>query len=153
MDIRIRTATPADVETIAGFNRASAEESEGMTLDPKTALAGVRAAMEDPPRCRYYLAETAGRPVGQTMLTYEWSDWRNGWYWWIQSVYVLPEFRRRGVFRSLYEHIRREARADPTVCGLRLYVYRENERALATYRNLGMTVTDYLICEALWKPS
>lgn len=151
--LHIRPATPADQATIVAFNQRMASETEGRTLDPTVLAAGVREALGDPSQCLYFIAELSGEPVGQTMVTFEWSDWRNGVYWWIQSVYVPEPYRRRGVFRALYAHIREQVRSRPDTCGLRLYVHRENARALETYRNLGMILTDYLVCEEEWRPS
>ena len=148
--ITIRIANGADADRMIAFNRAMANETEGLQLDDAASDHGVREALKDPSRCTYYLAEIGGMVVGQTMVTVEWSDWRNGFYWWVQSVYIKPESRRLGVFRSLYAHVRDLARDSPDVCGLRLYVYRENNRALETYRQLGMTVTDYQVCEEVW---
>ena len=148
--IHVRRATTADHETIIRFNRAMATESEGITLDGPTVTEGVREALADEHKCVYFVAESDGQVVGQTMITTEWSDWRNGFFWWIQSVYVEAPFRRRGVFRALHAHIRNLAKARPDICGIRLYVYNENERAIDTYRNLGMIVTDYLLCEEVW---
>ncbi len=148
--IRIRRATPADVDTVIAFNRAMAEETEDKKLDPKTLSAGVRQALTDENRCVYFVAEIDGEITGQAMITTEWSDWRNGYFWWFQSVYVAPGFRCRGIFRALYEHIRDLARARPDVCGLRLYVHRDNRHAMDTYRKLGMTLTEYLLCEEGW---
>ncbi len=145
--ILIRTATIDDARVIVGFNLALAAESEGMTLDEATVAKGVGQAIGDPKRCHYYLAEVGGQVVGQTMITREWSDWRNGWFWWIQSVYVDPAFRRRGVFRSLHTHIRDEARSHADVCGLRLYVHHDNQHAITTYQQLGMKVSAYRLCE------
>ncbi len=127
-----------------------AEESEGLRLDIATLSSGVRAALADSAKCLYYIAEIQDRPVGQTMVTYEWSDWRNAWLWWIQSVYVLPEARRKGVFRRLYAHVREAALARGDVCGLRLYVHRANGGAISTYQRLGMTLGDYLVCQDDW---
>ena len=101
----VRAATPADAPLVIEFNRRLAEESEGKTLDPAVLGPGVRAALADPRKALYFLAEAEGSVAGQMMVTYEWSDWRNGWLWWIQSVYVRPEARRRGVFRALFEHV------------------------------------------------
>ncbi len=148
--ITIRDAASTDLDTIVAFNQAMAEETEGKTLDPPTILAGVRKALEDPARCMYFVAVVDDAVVGQTMVTFEWSDWRNGCIWWIQSVYVDPGFRRHGVFRALYAHVRDLARRSPDVCGLRLYVIKQNTRAIETYRKLGMTLTDYLLCEETW---
>lgn len=128
-----------------------AEETEGKTLDPATADAGVRCGLKDPSRALYFMAEVDGVAVGQTMITPEWSDWRNGFFWWIQSVYVDPEFRRRGVFRALYEHIAGLAKQRDDVCGLRLYVHGSNEQAIETYHQLGMSQTEYRLFEKTWR--
>jgi ribosomal protein S18 acetylase RimI-like enzyme len=147
MPLTVRSATPADAAVIADYNYRLAEESEAKTLDRPTLSAGVVAVLADPAKGRYFVAEDAGAVVGQLMLTLEWSDWRNGWIWWVQSVYVRPESRRLGAFRALYEHVVRAARADPTVVGIRLYVERDNERAQRTYESLGMERTTYLVME------
>jgi ribosomal protein S18 acetylase RimI-like enzyme len=143
----IRDAHPADAEIIAAFNRATALETENLKIPVNLSVEGVRVALDDPNRARYFLAEIDGRVAGQMMLTLEWSDWRSGFFWWIQSVYVHPDFRRRGVLRSLYLHVRRLAESDPNVCGLRLYVHHDNAHAMNTYRRLGMTETQYLVFE------
>jgi GNAT superfamily N-acetyltransferase len=147
MPLTVRRATPADATTIVEFNRLLAEESESKALDVDVLSAGVAAVLADPQKGPYFLAEHDGTAIGQMQVTYEFSDWRNGWFWWIQSVYVLPEARRRGVFRTLYQHVADAAKNDPEVIGLRLYVDRENERAHQTYLGLGMTWTDYLLME------
>ncbi|MHC4697215.1 MAG: GNAT family N-acetyltransferase [Planctomycetota bacterium] len=152
-DITVRAATISEFDVIVAFNQAMATETEDKTLDPATIHAGVRKALEDPARCMYFVAAIDGVVVGQTMITFEWSDWRNGYFWWIQSVYIDPDSRRRGVFRALYDHIRNLAKHRPDVCGLRLYVVRQNVRAIQTYRNLGMTPTDYVLCEEGWRTS
>ncbi|MBB1087279.1 GNAT family N-acetyltransferase [Lysobacter sp. SG-8] len=132
-------------------------ETEHKRLDAETVLAGVRAGIADPSRARYLVAmqdapvagnEVVSVPVGTLMLTREWSDWRNGDWWWIQSVYVAPAHRRAGVYRALYRHVEAQARATPGVIGLRLYVERENENAQRTYRALGMDDAGYRIFEA-----
>ena len=145
--ISIRAANGGDADVIIGFNRAMAVETEQVRLDESASDKGVRIALSDPKGCRYFLAEVNREIAGQTMLTTEWSDWRNGWFWWIQSVYVLPAFRQIGVFRALYNHVRDLARREPDVRGLRLYVDRDNERAMRTYEKLGMTRTRYLLFE------
>jgi GNAT superfamily N-acetyltransferase len=147
MTLTVRQATPADATTIVEFNRLLAEESEGKTLDVDALAAGVAAVLADPRKGPYFVAEQDGTIVGQMQVTFEFSDWRNGWFWWIQSVYVLPEARRRGVFRTLYHHVAETAKSDPGVIGLRLYVERDNKRAHDTYLGLGMTWTDYLLME------
>jgi ribosomal protein S18 acetylase RimI-like enzyme len=147
MTLSIRRAGPADVAVVAEFNRLLALESEGKTLDAAVLAAGVAAGLADPNKSIYFLAEEDGAAVGQIMYTMEWSDWRNGWFWWIQSVYVREEARRRGVLRALYEHVHRAAQADGQVIGLRLYVERSNQIAQETYRRLGMEAAGYLVFE------
>ena len=147
MPLTIRPATSEDSDVVVDFNRRLAEESEGKKLDAALLRAGVAQALTDPHKTLYFLAEDAGLVIGQIMITTEWSDWRNGWFWWIQSVYVRPEARRRGVFRTLFEHVSHAARQDPTVIGLRLYVDHQNHAAQATYRRLGMVETGYLVLE------
>lgn len=150
--IQVREARPGDAELLIAGNLAMALETEGRRLDPATITAGVRAALADTSCGRYFVAEADGAPAGQAMITREWSDWRNGWFWWLQSVYVLPEYRRAGVFRSLYEHIRGEAHRAGNVCGLRLYVEKANAVAHRTYAALGMTASDYRLFEQDWSP-
>ncbi len=171
----IRTATPADHEAIVRFNLALARESEDRELDEGTLRRGVAAFLEDPARGRYYLAfedPEEGRgggpepdagpgtdgigsladepsPIGQVMVTYEYSDWRAGPIWWIQSVYVHSDHRRAGVYRALHAHLAREARRAGAV-GLRLYVDRANRRAKDTYEAMGMKPSRYDMYEDLW---
>jgi ribosomal protein S18 acetylase RimI-like enzyme len=145
MTLSIRRATPADAELIARYNAALARESEGKTLDDTILLRGVRSILADPAKGFYTIAERDGEPIGQAMITFEWSDWRDGWYWWLQSVYVREDARRGGVFRALFEHLKVRAIADPTVIGLRLYVERDNRRAQGTYAALGMTEEPYFL--------
>ena len=150
MKIDIREATRDDAATIARFNQQIALETEGKTLEKERILAGVSRLLSEPARGRYWLAETEGAVVGQSMVTYEWSDWRNGNVWWIQSVYVAEEYRRRGIYSALYAAIQEEARNDTDACGIRLYVEKSNERAQATYRALGMEGGTYLVMEAMF---
>ncbi len=140
---QIRIAMPEDVAVVAEFNAAMALESEAVALDKDVLTAGVAAALADAGKAFYLLALVDGNPAGQLMVTYEWSDWRNGWIWWIQSVYVLPEYRRAGVFSSLYRHLRELADARGDVHGLRLYVMRGNAGAKRTYESLGMAHSQY----------
>lgn len=147
MEIRIREAALADVPVIADFNVRLAEESEGLRLDEARVQAGVAALLKDRAKGIYHVAEVEGAVAGQVLITYEWSDWRNGNIWWIQSVYVKPEFRRAGVFRSLFNHLQHLARARAEVCSLRLYVHSGNTRASQSYERLGMTRTHYEIFE------
>ena len=143
----IRQAGPADAPTIVDYNRRLAVETEGKALDPAVLAAGVAAALADPERKGpYYLAVEGDAVLGQLQITFEWSDWRNGWFWWIQSVYVRSEDRRRGVFRALYQHVVDLAR-EAGVVGIRLYVERDNHAAQRTYKDLGMEETAYLMLQ------
>ncbi len=147
MELKIREAVLADAPVVADFNLRVAAESEGLHLDAACVRAGTEALLKDPTKGLYYVAESDGAVAGQLMITYEWSDWRNGNIWWIQSVYVKPEFRRAGVFRTLFNHVRTLARTREDVCSLRLYVHAENARARQSYERLGMTRTQYQIFE------
>ncbi|MHB1423577.1 MAG: GNAT family N-acetyltransferase [Gemmataceae bacterium] len=147
MTLSIRRAGVADAAIVTEFNRLLALESESKALDVAVLRAGVAAGLADPRKSVYFLAEEDGAAVGQIMFTTEWSDWRNGWFWWIQSVYVRAEMRRRGVFRALFKHVQQAARADGQVIGLRLYVERENRAAQETYRRLGMDSAGYEVFE------
>ncbi|MEI7906112.1 MAG: GNAT family N-acetyltransferase [Bacteroidota bacterium] len=147
MNILIRTAIPSDVQTIAQFNSAIADETEHLHLEMERLLKGVSGMFEDPSRGFYLVAEIDGTIVGQLMITYEWSDWRNGVFWWIQSVYVKKEFRAKKIFSSLYHHIHSMAKEQPNICGIRLYVEKENELAHTIYEKLGMKKTDYDLLE------
>lgn len=140
---RLRLATPADAAIIAEFNRAMALETEQRELDPERLRAGVEAVFADPARGTYRVAEVDGTVAACLLVTFEWSDWRNGTWWWLQSVYVRPGQRGRGVFKSLYRALRADALATPGVCGLRLYVERENAKAQRVYEALGMTPEPY----------
>jgi ribosomal protein S18 acetylase RimI-like enzyme len=141
--IRVRAAVIGDIDTIVDFNAAMALETESKKLPRDVLGAGVRAVFDEPKRGFYRVAEMDGNVVGCLMITFEWSDWRNGDWWWLQSVYVAPEARRVGVFRALYDTVERRARGDEFVVGLRLYVERENRAAQATYVHLGMQLAEY----------
>jgi GNAT superfamily N-acetyltransferase len=143
MSTKIRKARVADANTVAEFNNLMAEETEHRSLNMDVLRRGVRALLRDPKKGTYFLAEVDGTVVGQVMFTYEWSDWRNGNFWWLQSVYVRTEFRSRGVFRALYEHVENLAKNKKHVCGLRLYVEHGNTRAQTTYEKLGMKRSVY----------
>jgi ribosomal protein S18 acetylase RimI-like enzyme len=147
--MQIRVATPHDAGVLIEFNAAMALETEGKQLLPEVIGAGVRSLLQKESSGFYVVAEDSGRVAGSLLVTKEWSDWRNGEFWWLQSVYVRPEFRRQGVYKRLYRHIQEMAAKDPGVCGFRLYVERENARAQTTYRALGMKETRYLVYEEL----
>ena len=148
-EIKVRSATAAEAGRIAGFNRALALETEGLALEEKTVAAGVVALMGHPERGFYLVAEVAGAVAGCLLITYEWSDWRNRMFWWIQSVYVKPEFRGRGVYTALDGKVRELAAREGNVCGFRLYVHKGNARAQEVYRSLGMEETAYFVYEDL----
>jgi GNAT superfamily N-acetyltransferase len=143
----VRRAVAADVPLIAEYNRCLALETEGKTLPADVVAAGVAALLADPGKGIYFVAELDGALVGQLMITTEWSDWRNGWIWWLQSVYVRHEARRQGVFRALFEHVLAAARAEPDVVGMRLLVDHANQTAQQTYHRLGMQRASYLVLE------
>lgn len=156
----VRPAVPTDRDLIVSFNRAMARETERHDLDPATINPGVEAVLADSGKGRYFIAERSLRDsgpdgsagpeaVGQLMVTLEWSDWRNGPVWWIQSVYVSPEHRRRGVYRLLHASVR-EAGREAGAVGLRLYVDRQNLAAQATYAALGMRESRYIMYEEIW---
>ncbi len=150
MTIIIRDATPADAGTIADYNNRLAEETEARSLAPDLIGPGVAAFLADPSKGRYWLAVVDDRIIAQIAVTYEWSDWRNGMIWWVQSVYVHADYRRRGVYSSLYRHVESQARSDSDVIGIRLYVERDNERAKTTYADLGMNMTNYRIMQSFF---
>ena len=147
MPLTLRAASSADAHIIVDFNQKLAQETEGKMLDPGLLSRGVAALLGDPAKGRYFLAEEDGVILGQAMVTFEWSDWRNGWIWWVQSVYVRVDARRKGVFRSLYEHLKKTADMEAQAVALRLYVERDNLVAQKTYASLGMSPTSYLIME------
>ncbi len=132
------------------MNIAMALETESIELDNEAVRLGVSHALRDPGRGTYYIAQLADTVVGCLLITREWSDWRNAWFWWIQSVYVHPDHRRKGVFRALYEHVVDRARRDATACGIRLYVAQSNKRAQQTYCKLGMGKARYELFELDW---
>ena len=145
--IRIRDAAPTDIDQLVEFNAVMARETENMALDLATLRAGVAALLAEPQRGFYLVAEDAGSVIGCLMITHEWSDWRNGDWWWLQSVYVRTDHRRRGVFRALYADVEQRARRAGGVIGLRLYVERSNTHAQHTYAALGMHETHYRVWE------
>jgi GNAT superfamily N-acetyltransferase len=151
--ITIRPAETADIGTIVDFNIALCRETEGRELERGTVSKGVRGFVSEPARGRYYVALIGGEVVGQTALTYEWSDWRNGEIWWIQSVYVHPGHRGTGVFRSLLTHIRRLGEDDAECCGIRLYMEHRNDTARQSYLRLGFSEPGYEVLEMMFLSS
>jgi GNAT superfamily N-acetyltransferase len=146
-EIIIRLARPADTAALIAFNQAMALETEGKQLDPKVLSNGVRAVFADEKKGFYVVAENEGGMIGGLMITFEWSDWRNAWFWWIQSVYILPEGRGCGIYRRLYDFVKEKARARGDVCGFRLYVETENSHAQKVYEKVGMESSHYLMYE------
>jgi GNAT superfamily N-acetyltransferase len=151
MTVHIRDARPGDLEFIVRANIGLAHESEDVHLDPALLRPGVAAVLEDRSLGRYFIAESEGTTIGQMMLTYEWSDWRNGVFWWIQSVFVEPDHRQKGVFSTLYRHVAGLAERTPEVCGLRLYVDRDNRSARRIYAHLGLHDSNYEVMEKVFR--
>ncbi len=145
--VKIRRATANDEPALVAAAISLALETERRRLAPEVVLAGIRGVLEEPVRGFYLVAERDGRLAASLLVTREWSDWRNGTFWWIQSVYVQPGHRGQGVFRAVYEALRRVAIAKAGVCGLRLYVDTENGTAMRTYEALGMTPARYRFYE------
>lgn len=143
----VREATRSDVGTIARHNAAMAWETENIRLEPDVVSAGTTRVVEEPALGFYLIAENEGAIAGQLMVTFEWSDWRNGCFWWIQSVYVVPSARRQGVFRALFRHLEGMAEQRGGVCGFRLYVEKDNRVAAAVYETLGLRESVYRIRE------
>ncbi len=157
LSFQVREATPADLDTIIEFNARLAHETEGKTLPRRTLTRGVSAALNDRNLLSYWVVEATdpanSEPafvVGQAAVTREWSDWRAGWIWWFQSVYVHPNYRSQGAFRLVYSHVRTLAKATKDVIGLRLYVEVANEQAQRVYQALGMKPGGYDVYEDLW---
>ena len=147
----VRPATINDQETIVEFNQCLAHESEGKALDSATLRIGVQRILNDESKGRYFVAVCRNEIVGQIMFTREWSDWRNGDLLWLQSVYVRPQYRRRGVFRRLLQTIRNLADTRDDIVGIRLYVEKNNATARATYQQFGFREPGYLVMESLLK--
>ena len=147
MMVNIRKAEVKDIECIVGFQKEMALETENLILDTQVLLKGVTAVFEDEAKATYFIAENDGESIGMLMITNEWSDWRNGWVWWIQSVYIKPGFRRMGIYRLLYEHTKKSVIKSDNIRGLRLYVDKRNIRAQSVYESLGMTGDHYTTYE------
>ncbi len=143
----IRLGKIEDLETLVEYNLLLALETEGLKLDEEKVREGVKRCLIDYSKGVYYVYEEDNKVIGQLMHTKEWSDWRNGEFWWVMSVYVHKNYRKKGVFKSLYEHLKKLAKEDKEVCGLRLYVEFNNEKAQNTYEKLGMSKSHYYIFE------
>lgn len=146
-ELLVREASRNDIAVIQAFQLAMAEETEGLVLDVDTLMKGISAVFDAPEKGKYFVAVLDETIVGSLMITYEWSDWRCRTIYWIQSVYVLPDYRRKGVYRALYEYVRTLAEADETVGGIRLYVDSQNHAAQHTYSRLGMNGEHYRVFE------
>jgi GNAT superfamily N-acetyltransferase len=147
-EVIVRRAAPCDADALVRFNRAMARETEGRELAQAVVSAGVRSVFDDPGKGFYIVAEAGGTPAGSLLVTREWSDWRNGYYWWIQSVYVVPERRGKGIYRLLHRRVEELARSEGNVCGLRLYVDSGNSAAKAVYGKMGMQKSRYDLFES-----
>jgi len=145
--IKIRYAEKKDIEPITNFNIAMAKETENKVLDPEIIKYGVQNLFTHPTEGFYVVAEYNEKVIASLMITTEWSDWRNGIFWWVQSVYVIPEFRRKGVYSKLYTFVKENAEQNDNICGLRLYVEQNNLTAQKTYGKLGMQETHYKLFE------
>jgi len=148
-EILIRIAKAKDADSLVKFNQAMALETEGKHLDPQILQSGVEAIFHDERKGFYIVAESDEKIFAGLMITFEWSDWRDAWFWWIQSVYVLPQFRGKGVYRKLYEFVKEKAREENDVCGFRLYVEKENTPARKVYEKSGMSASNYLMFEEM----
>ena len=149
MEIRTREATVTDAADIVAFQLAMARETEELELDAEVVARGVRAVFDRPSRGRYFVAEDGGEVIASLLITYEWSDWRDGDIWWVQSVYVHPDHRKVGAFKALYRHAEQAAR-DAGAVGIRLYVDEHNEGAQAAYVRLGMHLSNYKVMEVMF---
>lgn len=150
MSVIIKPATADDVSSLAQFNREMALETEELVLDPSVVLSGVTRLLQRPDQGLYFIAWAGQERAGSAMITYEWSDWRDGYFWWIQSVFIQPSHRRKGLFSAIYQHISNLAEHEPDCRGLRLYVEKDNLNAQATYSALGMQQTHYRLFEQLF---
>lgn len=147
--MNIRLAIEKDAPELVEFNQAMALETEGKHLDSEILKSGVESVFNDEKKGFYVVTEADGKIVGGLMVTFEWSDWRNSWFWWIQSVYILPEYRGRSIYRLMYEFVKDKAKQKKNVCGFRLYVEKENVNAQKVYEKLGMGSSHYLMYEEM----
>ena len=145
--IIIRPSKSEDINILADFQMRLADETENIHLDKMIVSAGLKALFDDPTKGTYYVAEAEGKIIGCFLITYEWSDWRNGMVWWLQSVYIVPLHRRKGVFKKMYNHILQTIQNDGSIIGLRLYVDKTNTRAQKVYQAMGMNGDHYTVFE------
>ncbi|MBC7899382.1 MAG: GNAT family N-acetyltransferase [Saprospiraceae bacterium] len=145
--MNIRIAEAADADSLVKFNQAMALETEGRSLDQNILRSGVESVFKDDKKGFYIVAEDSGEIVGGLMITYEWSDWRSAWFWWIQSVYILPEARGKAIYSRMYDFVKEKAKKNGDVCGFRLYVEKENHHAQKIYEKVGMESSYYLMYE------
>jgi ribosomal protein S18 acetylase RimI-like enzyme len=147
MNIVVRDALKSDLEEILDFQINMAKETESIDLERDVLKIGVSSVLEDSAKAKYFIADNEGEAAGMLMITTEWSDWRNGWVWWIQSVYVKPGYRKMGVYKMLYNHIKKIVGSSDELKGIRLYVDKRNVRAQQVYESLGMTGDHYTTYE------
>lgn len=147
--MKVRLASKDDANALVEFNQAMALETEGKTLDSSILQNGVEAVFKSTDRGFYVVADDDGKIAGGLMVTFEWSDWRNSWFWWIQSVYILPEFRGRKIYSSMYDFVKKLANENGNVCGFRLYVEHDNKNAQKVYEKLGMEISHYQMYEEM----
>ena len=145
--MKIRTALPADIDSLVDFNQKMALETEGKRLDNGLLQSGVEAVFSDEGKGFYVVCEYEDSILGGLLVTFEWSDWRNKWFWWIQSVYIVPEARGKGIYRKMYDFVKAKASSVGNVCGFRLYVEKDNLSAQGVYERVGMTSSHYLMYE------
>ncbi len=145
--MKVRVAQIADIDSLVDFNQKMALETEGKYLDSDVLRSGVKAVFHDESKGLYVVTEDDGGILGGLMVTFEWSDWRNKWFWWIQSVYIVPEARGRGIYRQMYEFVKAKAKENGNVSGFRLYVERDNLSAQGVYERVGMAASHYLMYE------
>ena len=145
--IEIRVATMLDLKVLVDFQQKLAFESEGVTLDSERLTLGMKRLLVDASKGVYYVVQDGGQPIGCHLITYEWSDWRNGMVWWLQSVYVAQDYRSKGIFRLMHNNIIRMINADPELIGLRLYVDKSNTKAMKVYEAMGMNGEHYTVYE------
>ncbi len=145
--MKIRPAIKTDIKTLVEFQLAMAKETENLSLDIKTLEQGIKSVINDVQKAKYFVAEENKKLIGCFMVTPEWSDWRAGYFIWLQSVYVIPEFRKKGVYRAMYAYLKDIVKTNMDYKGIRLYVDKANENAIKVYEKTGMHTTNYQMLE------